>query len=82
MKKCLSIVAVLVTFLSSSALANSEQFDYDNFVKQYYRAMTNTQLPNASNEDLEFYLSFLTDDVGNQHLPNAPDDSRAPTVKL
>ncbi|MEP1448810.1 MAG: nuclear transport factor 2 family protein [Paraglaciecola sp.] len=81
MKKCFSIVALVVTFFSSSALASSEPFDYDNFVEQYYRAMTNTQLPKASNEDLEFYLSFLTEDVGNQHLPNAPDDSRAPDGK-
>jgi hypothetical protein len=63
-------------FTSTITLASENKFDYDKFVKQYHQAMTNTQKPDASKEDLEHYLSFLTDDVGNQHFPNAPDDSR------
>lgn len=55
--------------------------DYDKFFQEYYKAKVKTQQPNASKEDLEHYLSFLTDDVGNQHLPNAPDDSREPNGK-
>lgn len=81
MKKCFSILVIFITLISTSALASGDQFDYDNFVKQYHQAMTNTQTPNASNEDLEYYLSFLTEDVGNQHFPNAPDDSREPEGK-
>jgi hypothetical protein len=76
MKICLSILAILISFISTKALANNDQFDYDNFVKQYHLAIINTQIPSASKEDLEHYLSFLTEDVGNQHFPNAPDDSR------
>jgi hypothetical protein len=81
MKKYLSILVILMTFISASTLANNDQFDYDNFVKQYHQAMINTQAPDASKEDLEHYLSFLTDDVGNQHFPNAPDDTREPDGK-
>lgn len=81
MNKVFSIITILVTLISTSALANDDKFDYDKFVKQYHQAMTNTQNPNASKKDLEHYLSFLTDDVGNQHFPNAPDDSREPNGK-
>ncbi|MDX1536519.1 nuclear transport factor 2 family protein [Arsukibacterium sp.] len=66
-------------FFSSGTLA--DKFDYDVFVKAYYQAEVMTQQPNATAEDLEHYLSFLTDDVGNQHFPNAPDDSREPDGK-
>ncbi|XQW84071.1 nuclear transport factor 2 family protein [Thalassotalea piscium] len=81
MKKCLFLLTLLVTLMSSVASANEDTFDYENFVKQYYQALTNTQKPNASKEDLEYYLSFLTEDVGNQHFPNAPDDAREPDGK-
>lgn len=67
------------TFFSAGALA--DEFDYDAFVKAYYQAQVQTQQPNATADDLEHYLSFLTDDVGNQHFPNAPDDSREPDGK-
>ncbi|MEH6393310.1 nuclear transport factor 2 family protein [Pseudoalteromonas sp.] len=81
MKKCLSILTILISVISTATLASSDEFDYDNFVKNYHQAMTNTQKPNASKDDLEQYLSLLTDDVGNQHFPNAPDDSREPDGK-
>lgn len=68
-----------LTFLSTSTLA--DDFDYDAFVKAYFDAQVMTQQPNATEKDLEHYLSFLTDDVGNQHFPNAPDDSREPDGK-
>jgi len=74
------IFSILVMLVSITAIAN-DKFDYDDFVKKYHQAMVNTQKPNASNKDLEHYLSFLTDDVGNQHFPNAPDDSREPNGK-
>jgi|TARA_B100001063_G_C16666100_1_gene503682 hypothetical protein len=76
MKKYISILAILIILISSDAFANEEQFDYEQFVNQYHQAMTNTQRPGASKEDLESYLSLLTEDVGNQHFPNASDDSR------
>lgn len=74
-------LATLLTFISTSVLASEDKFDYDQFVQQYYQALVNTQKPHASVDDLEHYLSLLTDDVGNQHFPNAPDDSRAPNGK-
>ncbi|MDP5142197.1 nuclear transport factor 2 family protein [Rheinheimera baltica] len=78
MKK-LSIYLASLTLFSASTLA--DDFDYDAFVKAYYHAEVMTQQPNATKEDLEHYLSFLTEDVGNQHFPNAPDDSREPNGK-
>jgi hypothetical protein len=81
MNKFISIVAVLITCLSTNVLANEDMVDYDKFFQEYYKTKVKTQQPNASKEDLEHYLSFLTDDVGNQHFPNAPDDSREPDGK-
>lgn len=78
MKKLFICLAGL-TFIGTNALA--DDFDYDAFVKAYFDAQVMTQQPNATKEDLELYLSFLTDDVGNQHFPNAPDDSREPDGK-
>lgn len=78
MKK-LFIYFASVALFSTSTLA--DDFDYDAFVKAYYHAEVMTQQPNATKEDLEHYLSFLTEDVGNQHFPNAPDDSREPNGK-
>lgn len=78
MKKLFICLAGL-TLLTTSTLA--DDFDYDAFVKDYFDAQVMTQQPNATKEDLEHYLSFLTDDVGNQHFPNAPDDSREPDGK-
>jgi hypothetical protein len=77
--KKLIIFVVSCVFFSSSVLA--DEFDYDGFVKAYFNALVMTQQPNTTKEDLEHYLSFLTDDVGNQHFPNAPDDSRDPNGK-
>ncbi|WP_273020648.1 nuclear transport factor 2 family protein [Rheinheimera sp.] len=78
MKKLIITLMGLV-FFSPAMLADN--FDYDAFVKAYYEAEVKTQQPDATAEDLEHYLSFLTDDVGNQHFPNAPDDSREPDGK-
>lgn len=78
MKKLFICLASL-TFLSTSTLA--DDFDYDAFVKAYFDAQVMTQQPNATKEHLEHYLAFLTDDIGNQHFPNAPDDSREPNGK-
>lgn len=78
MKKLIASLIGLV-FFNSGAFA--DEFDYDAFVKAYYQAQVMTQQPNATKDDLEHYLSFLTDDIGNQHFPNAPDDSREPGGK-
>jgi hypothetical protein len=76
------LVLALVSFIAIyHAQVAADSFDYDAFVKAYYQAQVATQQPDATQEDLEHYLSFLTNDVGNQHLPNAPDDSRQPDGK-
>ncbi|GIU53520.1 MULTISPECIES: nuclear transport factor 2 family protein [Shewanella] len=57
------------------------EFDYEGFTQQYFEAWKGSQKPDATKEDLEHYLSFLTDDVGYQHLPWSDDDSRQPDGK-
>ncbi|MBB1387134.1 nuclear transport factor 2 family protein [Pseudoalteromonas sp. SG45-5] len=58
-----------------------EAFDLNAFAQQYYKTMTATQAPNAGTKELEAYLALLTDDIGNQHIPYQPDDSRTPDGK-
>ncbi len=74
-------VALVGLFALYHAYLAADDFDYDAFVKAYYQAQVATQQPDATKDDLEHYLSFLTEDVGNQHFPNAPDDSREPDGK-
>ena len=75
------LIIALMGFIFFSPVMLADDFNYDVFVKAYYDAHLKTQQPDATAEDLEHYLSFLTDDVGNQHFPNAPDDSREPDGK-
>ena len=75
------LIISLIALVFFSSTASADKFDYDAFVKAYYQAQVKTQQPDATTEDLEHYLSFLTDDIGNQHFPNAPDDSREPNGK-
>ncbi len=75
------LIISLIALVFFSSTASADKFDYDAFVKAYFHAQVMTQQPNATKEDLEHYLSFLTDDIGNQHFPNAPDDSREPDGK-
>jgi hypothetical protein len=72
------LIGVLVTL---SAVAEESNFDYEKFTNDYFSAWANVQRPNAGQDDLEKYLSFLTDDVGYQHLPYSSDDSRVPNGK-
>lgn len=75
------LIISLIGLVFFNSGVSADDFDYDAFVKAYYHAQVMTQQPNATKEDLEHYLSFLTDDIGNQHFPNAPDDSRQPDGK-
>ncbi len=75
------LMMFLMGFVFFSLSVVADEFDYDAFVKAYYQAQVKTQQPHATKHDLEHYLSFLTDDVGNQHFPHAPDDSRVPAGK-
>ncbi|WP_076537668.1 nuclear transport factor 2 family protein [Shewanella sp. UCD-KL21] len=67
---------LFLLFLSVSMSINADEIDLTEFGKSYFSAWKATQTPNATKQDLEHYLSFLKDDIGHQHLPYAPDDSR------
>ena len=79
MKLFMSICLVLIFATTTSA--NAEEFNSEKFAKDYFEAWTATQSPTVTNENLEQYLSFLTDDIGHQHLPYDPDGSRSPDGK-
>ena len=75
MKLFLSIWLVFIAGTVSAA--NAEEFNSEQFAKDYFNAWTATQSPVATKDNIEHYLSFLTEDVGHQHLPYDPDDSRS-----
>lgn len=75
------ILICAVLFSCAISAANAEDFDPEAFAKNYFNAWTASQSPDATREDLEHYLSFLSDDVGHQHLPYDPDDARSPDGK-
>ncbi|MBW4966334.1 nuclear transport factor 2 family protein [Pseudoalteromonas sp. CR1] len=73
MKLLFTLVLLLVTPFSVYA---EKALDLSKFAQHYYETMTATQAPGAGTKELEAYLSLLTDDVGNQHIPYQVDDSR------
>lgn len=75
------ILLFLTILVSTPALAKEPGFDATSFARSYFEAWSATQSPEASADDIEYYLSFLSDDVGHQHLPYDPDASRDPTGK-
>ena len=77
----LNISIWLIMILSTINVAIAEAFDSDKFANDYFAAWTATQSPTATKEDIEHYLSLLTDDVGHQHLPYDPDGTRNPDGK-
>lgn len=70
------ICIALTVIMAAGQQAQSDEFDAERFARDYFAAWTATQMPSATIEDLEHYLSFLTEDVGHQHLPYDSDDSR------
>ena len=74
MKLYISICLILISGAINAA--NTEEFNPEKFAKDYFNAWTATQSHTATKENIEHYLSFLTDDVGHQHLPYDPDGSR------
>jgi hypothetical protein len=79
MKLLKSIWLVLVFSVANPVIA--EEFDSEKFANEYFNAWTATQAPDATPENIEYYLSFLSDDVGHQHLPYDPEDTRNPDGK-
>ncbi|MDY6977133.1 MAG: hypothetical protein SVW51_13080 [Pseudomonadota bacterium] len=57
------------------------QTDLEELGRQYFNAWSATQSPNATEHDLDKYLSLLSSDVAHQHLPYDSDDSRMPDGK-
>ena len=75
MKLFISIWLLVISGAMSAA--NAEDFSSEKFAKGYFNAWAATQSPTATKEEIEHYLSFLTEDVGHQHLPYDPDDTRS-----
>lgn len=74
-------VFLLLSFISVFLPVVAEELDLTEFGKSYFAAWKATQAPNATQKDIEYYLSFLKEDVGHQHLPYVSDDSRVPSGK-
>ena len=75
MKLFMSIWLVLIS--GTICTANAEGFNPEKFAQDYFNAWAATQSPIATKENIEHYLSFLTEDVAHQHLPYDPDDTRS-----
>lgn len=76
-----TITTICLLFALWASNVDAGEFDPEAFAKTYFQAWTATQRPTATEADIEAYLSLLADDVGHQHLPYDPDDSRAPDGK-
>jgi len=63
-------------FCSGMASADSTNLSYVDLANTYAQAWFKTQSSTATKEDLEHYLSLLTDDVAYQHLPYDKTDER------
>lgn len=79
MKLFLAIWLVLISTAINAA--NVDEFNPEKFAEVYFNAWAATQSPSATKENIEGYLSLLTEDVGHQHLPYDPDDTRSPDGK-
>lgn len=65
-----------IVLISMEAKADSTNINSLAFANEYANAWFETQKSTATPEDLEHYLSFLTDDVAYQHLPYDTTDER------
>jgi len=74
-------VLLLIISLSFALFSSASEIDLEKFAQTYFKTMVATQAPDATKEDLENYLSLLTDDIGHTHLPWVTDDSRLPDGK-
>ncbi|MBL4660115.1 MAG: hypothetical protein JKY19_07145 [Alcanivoracaceae bacterium] len=78
--KLFTLVCLVLIFSSINPIA-AQEFNPQKFAKGYFNAWLATQSPNATKENIEHYLTFLADDVGHQHLPYDPEDTRSPDGK-
>lgn len=77
----MSKFSLALAALAFTLPTHADDIDLAAFGQAYFSAWTATQAPDATAADLENYLSLLADDVGHQHLPYDPDDTRHPTGK-
>lgn len=75
------MILMKVLMLSTAAIGAEKPFDGTAFGHEYFARWQATQAPTASKKDINHYLSLLSDDIGHQHLPYDPDDSREPDGK-
>ncbi len=80
MKKVVLFITLLINFLLTIQ-AQEIAFNSETFAQEYFDAWNKTQAPNASEIDLENYLTLLTNDVAYQHLPYDNTDTREPDGK-
>lgn len=70
---------VLSFFMSTPVVAaatNTAKDVHDVLANAYFDAWIKSQGPSASEQDIDHYTSFLTDDAVWQHLPYAISDKR------
>lgn len=75
------LVTAAMLFTLPSAAQNSPAQQLQTLGYQYFNAWSASQAPSAEMADIETYLSYLTDDVGHQHLPYDTDDTREQSGK-
>ncbi len=68
-------------YLSVTFTVYAKELNPEKFAHDYFNAWTATQTPTATKQDIEHYLSFLKDDIGHQHYPYDPDDTRTENGK-
>ncbi len=79
MKKITAIFSVALMCMSASVLAANKELE--TLAQQYFSTMVATQAPSATHKEIEAFLALLSEDVGSQHIPFQPDDTRAPDGK-
>ena len=73
MKKII-LATILYCATQYSINAQEATFNSVDFANAYFNAWNKTQMPKASEKDLENFLVLLTDDVALQHLPYQKND--------
>jgi len=75
------IIFTLCLLFSNFTFANNSITDFKLLGQRYFDLWVASQAPSATKQDIENYLSILTNDIGHQHLPYDATDLRAPEGK-
>jgi hypothetical protein len=79
--KNIILFTIFSTVIAYNVNAQETTFNSVEFANAYFKAWNKTQMPKASEKDLEDFLALLTDDVALQHLPYQKNNERKPTGK-